>query len=110
MSNKTTKKIEYIFKENYDKNPKIIVNKGIGIKLRKPIYVLGEENLKIKKMPITYVWRMKNEKLIKIKTENNLEIKTTPEHKFAVNLGNKIKYVKAGNLKKNHKIHAPEYN
>jgi chromosome partitioning protein len=101
--------IEQLFNKNYDASPKKYYKQsGLFIEPKNKIEVFSlNQNLKIVKSKVNWLYRGKTNKLYKIKSNKGKIIKTTPEHPFLVLRDDKLNWIKAKNLKIGDFIAAP---
>ncbi|MBI4210725.1 MAG: translation initiation factor IF-2 [Candidatus Diapherotrites archaeon] len=82
LNDGTTSTIKELFEQHEEKSKKLADKDGVGLEVSEKLLVLGEENGKIEKKPISHIWKLRKKELMYIEFETGQTIEVTPEHLF----------------------------
>lgn len=96
--------------KNYEKcSNKLLDVDGVALEINKPFFVLGEKNGKIKKLPITHIWKLRKDDIFEVTLNDGQKVKCTPEHPFlCMDFEGNLIYKKTQDLSKKDFVATPE--
>ncbi len=102
-------KIKDLFEKFENCSKKLIDEDGLALEIKANFFVLGEQDGKIKPLPVTHIWKLKKGELVETRFSNGFAIETTPEHPFLLlNENFSLYYKQAKDLQVNEFVAMPK--